>query len=83
LALGRHGGDISYFAADRGYFDAEEILACVEAGISVTLPKSMTQRRKTVEHPFGTVKAKLSAATLYFELVRTGRITFLTTYSPI
>ncbi len=27
--------------ADRGYFDSEEILACVEADITVTLPKPM------------------------------------------
>jgi hypothetical protein len=25
--------------ADRGYFDGEEILACDEAGVSVTLPE--------------------------------------------
>jgi transposase len=31
--------------ADRGYFNSEEILACAEAGITVTLPKR-TQRRK-------------------------------------
>ena len=29
--------------ADRGYFDSEEILACEEAGITVTLPKPMTR----------------------------------------
>ena len=28
--------------ADRGYFDSVEILACEEAGITVTLPKPMT-----------------------------------------
>src|SRR5262245_27489065 len=28
--------------ADRGYFNGEEILACDEAGITVTLPKPMT-----------------------------------------
>jgi transposase len=28
--------------ADRGYFDSEEILACENAGITVTLPKPMT-----------------------------------------
>jgi len=28
--------------ADRGYFNGEEILACEEAGITVTLPKPMT-----------------------------------------
>jgi len=109
--------------ADRGYFNSEEILACEEAGITVTLPKPMTsnskaagrfgkqdfryvaaedvyvaikhscttgkerlisrwehehileavqrrldehpekmrQRRETVEHPFGTIKARMGA----------------------
>jgi len=28
--------------ADRGYYSGEEILACHQAGISVTLPKPMT-----------------------------------------
>jgi transposase len=28
--------------ADRGYFNSEEILACDQAGITVTLPKPMT-----------------------------------------
>ena len=28
--------------ADRGYYDGKEILACEEAGITVTLPKPMT-----------------------------------------
>jgi hypothetical protein len=28
--------------ADRGYFNGEEILACEQAGITVTLPKPMT-----------------------------------------
>jgi transposase len=32
--------------ADRGYFDSQEILACDEAGITVTLPKPMTSRAK-------------------------------------
>jgi hypothetical protein len=32
--------------ADRRYFDGEEILACEEAGISVTLPKPMTSGRR-------------------------------------
>ena len=38
--------------ADRGYFSGEEILACVEAGITVTLPKPMTSRSKA-EGRFG------------------------------
>jgi transposase len=32
--------------ADRGYFDSAEILACEEAGITVTLPKPMTSGAK-------------------------------------
>ena len=32
--------------ADRGYFNGEEILACDEAGITVTLPKPMTSGAK-------------------------------------
>ena len=32
--------------ADRGYFDSEEILACEEAGITVTLPKPMASSSK-------------------------------------
>ncbi len=38
--------------ADRGYFNSEEILACVEAGITVTLPKPMTSNAKA-EGRFG------------------------------
>ena len=32
--------------ADRGYFSSEEILACEQAGITVTLPKPMTSGAK-------------------------------------
>ena len=32
--------------ADRGYFNGEEILACEEAGITVTLPKPLTSNNK-------------------------------------
>src|SRR5262245_21383239 len=32
--------------ADRGYFNGEEILACDEAGITVTAPKAMTPSAK-------------------------------------
>jgi len=32
--------------ADRGYFEGQEIPACEEAGISVTLPKPMTSNAK-------------------------------------
>ena len=38
--------------ADRGYYDGEEILACEEAGITVTLPKPMTSAAKA-EGRFG------------------------------
>jgi len=38
--------------ADRGYFNGEEILACDEAGITVTLPKPMTSNAKA-EGRFG------------------------------
>ncbi len=32
--------------ADRGYFNGEEIMACEQAGITVTLPKPMTSSAK-------------------------------------
>jgi hypothetical protein len=38
--------------ADRGYFNSAEILACEEAGITVTLPKPMTSGAKS-EGRFG------------------------------
>jgi transposase len=38
--------------ADRGYFNSEEILACEDAGITVTLPKPMTSNSKA-EGRFG------------------------------
>jgi transposase len=38
--------------ADRGYFSGKEILACEEAGITVTLPKPMTSNSKA-EGRFG------------------------------
>src|SRR5438270_5681351 len=37
--------------ADRGYFNSEEILACEEAGITVTLPKPMTSTAKAKSPP--------------------------------
>ena len=40
------------FIADRGYFNGEEILACKEAGITVTLPKPHTSEAKS-EGRFG------------------------------
>ena len=36
------GADTLDVVADRGYFSSEEILACHEAGVTVTLPKPMT-----------------------------------------
>jgi transposase len=38
--------------ADRGYFNGEEILACEQAGIAVTVPKPMTSGAKA-EGRFG------------------------------
>ena len=38
--------------ADRGYFNSAEILACEEAGVTVTLPKPMTSGAKS-EGRFG------------------------------
>ena len=38
--------------ADRGYYDGQEILACEEAGVTVTLPKPMTSSAKA-EGRFG------------------------------
>ena len=38
--------------ADRGYFDGQEILACEQAGVAVTLPKPMTSGAKA-EGRFG------------------------------
>ena len=38
--------------ADRGYFNSEKILACAQAGITVTLPKPMTSNAKA-EGRFG------------------------------
>jgi hypothetical protein len=35
--------------ADRGYFNSPEILACHEAGITVTLPKPDTSGAKSEE----------------------------------
>jgi hypothetical protein len=34
--------DILEAIADRGYFNGEEIVACDQAGITVTMPKPMT-----------------------------------------
>ncbi len=42
-ALGTDKLDV---VADRGYFKSEEILACDEAGITVTLPKPQTSNKK-------------------------------------
>jgi hypothetical protein len=44
--------DTSEAVADRGYFSGEEIVACEQAGITVTLPKPMTSGAKS-EGRFG------------------------------
>jgi hypothetical protein len=41
-----------HVVADRRYFNSAEILACEEAGITVTLPKPMTSNAKA-EGRFG------------------------------
>ena len=46
--------------ADRGYFNGEEILACEQAGITVTLPKPMTLGRE-VGRPLRQAGLRLSA----------------------
>jgi Transposase DDE domain len=46
------GADRLEAVADRGYFNSEEILACEQAGITVTLPKPMTSSAKA-EGRFG------------------------------
>jgi hypothetical protein len=48
-ALGVHKLDA---VADRGYYNSEEIRACEDAGITVTLPKPMTSNAKA-EGRFG------------------------------
>ncbi len=40
------GADALDVVADRGYFSGEEILACEEAGITVTLPKPQTSANR-------------------------------------
>jgi hypothetical protein len=37
-------------AADRGYFNGEEILVCERAGITVTLPKPMSLPKNPIRH---------------------------------
>ena len=49
---GGHADDTLEAVADRGYFNSPEILACHEAGITVTLPKPMTSGAKS-EGRFG------------------------------
>ena len=52
--------------ADRGYFDGEEIKACVEAGITVTLPKPQTSGSKAegrfVKQDFAYLPRRMSIA---------------------
>ncbi len=50
--IGKHGKDSIEAVADRGYFNSPEILACDQAGITVTLPKPMTSGAKS-EGRFG------------------------------
>jgi hypothetical protein len=45
------GTDTLDVVADRGYFKSDEILACEEAGITVTLPKPVTSGVKAKSLP--------------------------------
>ena len=54
--------------ADRGYFSGEEILACEQAGITVTLPKPMTSNAKA-EGRFGKQDFRYVAAMKMFTSV--------------
>src|SRR5258708_6237003 len=51
--------------ADRGYFSGEEILACAEAGITVTLPKPMTSNSKA-EGRFGKQDFRYLVPSIYW-----------------
>src|SRR5271169_539475 len=53
--------------ADRGYFNSEEIRACEEAGITVTLPKPMTSNAKA-EGRFGKQDFRYLTRTFTFVL---------------
>ena len=54
--------------ADRGYFSSEEILACAQAGITVTLPKPQTSGNKAkgrfVKQDFATWPRTMSICAL-------------------
>ncbi len=45
------GADALEVVADRGYFSGEEILACDEADITVTLPKPLTSNNRVKSLP--------------------------------
>ncbi len=55
--------------ADRGYFNSEEILACEEASITVTLPKPMTSNSKA-EGRFGKQDFRYMAGHLHLSCRR-------------
>lgn len=53
------GAEALSVVADRGYFKGDEILACHDAKITAYVPKPGSKR--TVEHPFGTLKQWMGA----------------------
>ena len=58
---------------DRGYFNGEEVLACEEAGITVTLPKPMTSNSKA-EGRFGKQDFRYVAEEDVYVCRRTARL---------
>ena len=62
--------------ADRGYYASEEIRACEEAGITVTLPKPMTSNSKAAGR-FGKQDFRYVAAEDAFFVLRTKACIFL------
>jgi hypothetical protein len=67
--------------ADRGYFNSEEILACEEAGITVTLPKPMTSNAKA-EGRFGKQDFRYVAETAFPSLTPRRALSTRTSSSP-
>ena len=67
-------------------WEHEHILEVVQRRLDEH-PEKMRQRRETVEHPFGTIKARMGATHLLIEDAAEGRhprwhCTFLPTISP-
>ena len=60
--------------ADRGYFNSEEIRACEEAGITVTLPKPMTSNAKAKDASASRTSAMWLMNTLRLSCRRESRL---------